>query len=109
MIRRGNGQREREKDNLQALGDFDGLGEVALVGDLDDVAPHSLVILGVDGSYVLGGRGARRHRAVADLHSTDTNQMRDNGIGDRSSFITMGSCLLLLCLLLFILFHVGSI
>ena len=50
--------------HLQALDDFDRLREVALVGNLDDVSPDALVILGEDGRDVLHGRRAGSHGGV---------------------------------------------
>ena len=39
--------------NSQALDDLHGLSEVSLVGDLDDISPDTLVVLGEDGCHIL--------------------------------------------------------
>lgn len=46
--------------SLQAAGDFDRLGEVTFVGNLDDIAPGTLIVLGEHGSGVfhLGRAGS---------------------------------------------------
>lgn len=54
---------------LQASGDLDGLREVALVGDLHNVPPAALEVLGEDRRDVLDFRGAWRRRSlVLRLH-----------------------------------------
>ena len=54
----------KETKNSQALDNLHRLGEVALVGDLDDVSPDALVVLGKDRCHILHSGGAGGHRGL---------------------------------------------
>ena len=60
---------------LQALDDLHGLGEVALVGDLDHVPPDPLVVLGEHRGHVLHGRRTGGHWLVKTVQTVVTHNV----------------------------------